>query len=202
MSQYLEMIEKIIDMHINSYQRPKLAKVSDFNPSKYTCDCIILESDGTEAVDKNIVYDVPVPKIWGTNQAGIWTSISKDSIVLLNFIEGYIERPIITAVMGTEVNQTVPDNTLLIKNNSASINVGSKIRIEANEQNLGNLINELITEIKNITISASSPLMGTCPVSGGSVPVNVLPNQLSVSQKNQVQLENLANNIKQVLDNQ
>ncbi|SFB88621.1 hypothetical protein SAMN02745150_01195 [Brevinema andersonii] len=125
----LEQLETVIRNIIEEYAFPVLAKVSSIDTKNYTCDCKELTNTGEET--ETVYTRVSIPKFWGTAQGGVWMSPSKGAIVLLNFLNGDRNDPIIAAVMGTSTKENAPEDTLMVKSGNSEIRMGSHIKIRS-----------------------------------------------------------------------
>ncbi|MGL4677174.1 MAG: hypothetical protein ACRCWI_05860 [Brevinema sp.] len=97
----LEDLEKVIELKIKeNIASPVLAKIERVDHKEYTCDCIELTNEGQEL--DTIYTRVKIPKLLASKDGGIFMSPSKEAVVLLNFLNGDRNYPIISAVMGSE----------------------------------------------------------------------------------------------------
>lgn len=125
----LEQLETLIRNIVSENAFPVLAKVDRIDTSNYTCDCMELSNTGEET--QTIYTRVAIPKLWGTAQGGVWMSPSKGAVVLLNFLNGDRNYPVIAAVMGSSEKETALEDTLLIKIGQTELRIADKITISA-----------------------------------------------------------------------
>lgn len=150
----LDNIKKLISQMVNEKAFPVLAKVSAIDTSQYTCDCIELTPLGEEL--PTTYTRVMIPKLWGAGNSGIWMSPAKDAIVLLNFLNGDRNYPVISAVMGSDSSENCPKDTLIIKNKDVEIRIDDKVLIKNNIASLGEIIEELATKMAGLQTRGSA----------------------------------------------
>lgn len=146
----LEQLETLIRNIVSENAFPVLAKVDRVDTKNYACDCIELSNTGEET---NTIYArIAIPKLWGTSQGGIWMSPSKGAVVLLNFLNGDRNYPVIAAVMGSSAKESAPEDTLLIKIGTTEIRLDDNIKISAGTTEIS-LNNNRTIGIKNSSAS-------------------------------------------------
>ena len=145
----LDQVEKLVKLIIKEkVAMPILAKVDKIDTKEYTCDCIELTNELEET--KTIYTRVKIPRIWGAEKSGIWMSPSKGAIVLLNFLNGDRNYPIISAVMGSDQKEKAPENTLIIKCGETEIRLDDKIIIKAGGESLGDLLKDIAGNVADL----------------------------------------------------
>ncbi len=135
----LENLEKLIRQLIKEeVAHPVLAKI-DKSLTDYTCDCVELTSDGQET--STIYTRVQIPKLLASKDGGIYLTPSKGTTVLLNFLNGDRNFPVIAAVMGGQ---------------SSHLGVENKLSISANGKDLGTILVTMCDKISALTTVGSS----------------------------------------------
>ncbi len=113
---------------------PALAKIDKVH-TDYTCDC---------TDDDNTIYTkVMIPKLLASSDGGIFMTPATGTSVLLNFVGGDRNKPVIAAVMGGNAVPFSPEN---------------KIVIQAGGKDLGGLLSSMCDKIAQTTTVGS---MGT-----------------------------------------
>lgn len=149
----LEQLEILIRKIISENSFPVLAKVDRVDTKNYICDCIELSNTGGET---NTIYTrVAIPKLWGTEQGGIWMAPSKGSVVLLNFLNGDRNYPVIAAVMGSAQKETAPEDTFIVKLGNTELRLDDNITISSGTTEISLNNNNRTIGIKNGTASLS-----------------------------------------------
>ncbi|MGL5956785.1 MAG: hypothetical protein ACRC0X_09370 [Brevinema sp.] len=116
----LQQIEKLIHIVINEkIASPVLAKISKVDNKEYTCDCIELDNEGQEL--ETIYTRVKIPKLLASKDGGIFLTPSKGTVVLLNFLNGDRNYPMISAVMGGSHSPISEENKLVITANGKDL---------------------------------------------------------------------------------
>ena len=150
----LQQVEKLVKLVIKEkVAMPLLAKVDKIDTKEYTCDCIELTNELEET--KTIYTRVKIPRMWGAEKSGVWMSPSKGAIVLLNFLNGDRNYPIISAVMGSDQKEKAPENTLIIKCGETEIRLDDKIVIKAGGVSLGKLLEDMASYVAELTTVGS-----------------------------------------------
>lgn len=151
----LEQLEILIRNIVSENAFPVLAKVDRIDTKNYVCDCIELSNTGEET---NTIYTrVAIPKLWGTAQGGIWMAPSKGTVVLLNFLNGDRNYPVIAAVMGSSAKETAPEDTFIVKVGSTELRLDDNIKISAGTTEIS-LNNNRTIGIKNSATSLAKLL--------------------------------------------
>ena len=131
----LQQVEKLVKLVIKEkVAMPLLAKVDKLDTKEYTCDCIELTNELEET--KTIYTRVKIPRMWGAEKSGVWMSPSKGAIVLLNFLNGDRNYPIISAIMGSDQKEDAPEDTLIIKCGDNIIQLDDKILLQVKDTKL------------------------------------------------------------------
>ncbi|MGL4393995.1 MAG: hypothetical protein ACRCS8_02075 [Brevinema sp.] len=187
----LTQIENLIRQRINQKAFPVLAKITKIytDKDKYYIDCKELNYEGEET--STMLTRVPLPKFWGTMKGGIWMTPSTGATVLVSFLGGDKNFPIVSSVMGSTHEEIHPENTLLIKigETSLEINDGS-ILIKSKDQELNlsdkiSLANNLTT-LKSILEDMVDDLPNVVCPNGG--PSTVTPSINSITIKNKINM--------------
>lgn len=167
-------IEKLIRKLMGEQAQACLAKVEKVytQADKYCAECRQLANTGEET--DTVYTEVAIPKLWGTENGGIWMTPSKGAVVLLNFLGGDRNYPIIAAVLGCshggeraertggasarpcEIEH--PENELIIKMGETEIRIADKLVLKNASASLGALLGDIASlsaELK--TIGAPSP---------------------------------------------
>lgn len=134
---------------------PRLAKVISTDSQEYYCDCVSLDQNGNDS--QEIYTRVLIPKLWGTTQGGIFAFPEKGTVVLINFINGDKNLPVISAVIGSNHKETINQNSLIIQNNNAKIKLDEKVSISSGNSSIA-VNNNGTIDIKNSTASLASLL--------------------------------------------
>ncbi|SFB95873.1 hypothetical protein SAMN02745150_01442 [Brevinema andersonii] len=151
----LEQLEILIRNIVSENAFPVLAKVDRIDTRNYVCDCIELSNTGEET--KTIYTRVALPKLWGAAQGGIWMSPSKGTVVLLNFLNGDRNYPIISAVMGSAQKENAPEDALIVKAGNTELRLDSNIKISAGTTEIS-LNNNRTIGIRNSSASLAKLL--------------------------------------------
>ncbi len=137
MTNLLQQIEKLIKTVIKeNVASPCLAKIDKVD--KYTCDCIELTNDGQET--DTIYTRVLIPKLLASKDGGIFLTPSKGTTVLINFLNGDRNYPIISAVMGGQTSHSGMENKLVIS---------------ANGKDLGTILVTMCEKVSELTTAGS-----------------------------------------------
>lgn len=151
----LEQLEILIRNIVSENAFPVLAKVDRLDTKNYVCDCIELSNTGEET---NTIYTrVAIPKLWGASQGGIWMAPSKGAVVLLNFLNGDRNYPVIAAVMGSSAKENAPEDTLIVKAGNTELRLDDNIKISAGTTEIS-LNNNRTIGIKNSATSLAKLL--------------------------------------------
>ncbi len=142
----LENLEKLIRQIIKEeVAHPVLAKI-DKSLTDYTCDCVELTSDGQET--DTIYTRVQIPKLLASKDGGIYLTPSKGTTVLINFLNGDRNLPVISAIMGGQSSHSGIENKLLIS---------------ANGKDLGSILVTMCDKITSLTTVGSSATQSLQP---------------------------------------
>ncbi len=126
------LVRAVIDEKIAS---PVLAKISKVHSGDYTCDCT--DDGGT------IYTRVRIPKLLASSDGGIFLTPDTGTEVLLNFLGGDRNKPVIAAVMG---------------GSALPMSIQNKVVIKAGGKDLGGLLSSMCDKIAQTTTVGS---MGT-----------------------------------------
>ena len=140
----LQQVEKLVKTIIKEKVAMSiLAKIDKIDTKEYTCDCIELTNDLEDT--KTIYTRVKIPKLIASKDGGIFLTPNKDTIVLLNFLNGDRNYPIISAVLGGKHTPNSPEDKLVIK---------------AGGKDLGGILVAMCDKISGLT-TAGSPTTQT-----------------------------------------
>lgn len=136
-------IEKLIRKLMGEQAQACLARVEKVytQADKYCAEVRELANTGEET--DTVYTEVAVPKLWGTENGGIWMTPSKGTVVLLNFLGGDRNYPIIAAVMGGATQEAHPENELIIKMGETEIRIADKLVLKNASASLGDLLGEI-----------------------------------------------------------
>lgn len=154
----LEKIEQLIRKILDERTFPCLARIEKTYTEKaqYYAECRELYNNGEET--ETVYIDVAVPKLWGTEKGGIWMTPCKGAVVLLSFLNGDRNYPIIAAVMGSGAEEKHPENELIIKCGEMELRIADKIVLKNAQGSLGEILGDMADKISNMqTIGAPSP---------------------------------------------
>lgn len=170
----LQNIEKLIEQKIKErVATPIMAKIDRHSPDSYTCDCIELTNDGQET--DTIYTRVEIPKLLASKDGGIFFTPNKGTIVLINFLNGDRNYPIISAVMGTETSYNAKENTMTMMHKDTEIALGDVVTIKAgtseivinksgtidiknSNNSLAKLIKDIVSDISTVKTVDGKPL--------------------------------------------
>lgn len=152
----LEQIERLIkEIIVETVKMPVLAKIDKVSAEDYTCDCIELTNSLEET--ETTYTRVEIPKLWGTESGGVFMSPSKGAIVLLGFLNGKRNHPIISAVMGSDHKEKALEDTYIVKCGDTEIRLDDKVSIKAGSSEI-TVNNNGTIDIKNSNTSLSTLL--------------------------------------------
>lgn len=135
----LENIEKlIIEIIREKAVMPVLTKISKVDGKDYTCDCVELDNEGQEL--DTIYTRVKIPKFLASKDGGIFLTPNEGTIVLLNFLNGDRNYPIISAIMGGRYAPHSEQNKLVIG---------------ANGKDLGEILVAICEKVSELTTTGS-----------------------------------------------
>ena len=138
-----EQIKILIRNTIKENAFPCFAKIYEVQSKEYTCHCRELTNDLEET--ETIYTRVQIPKLVASKEGGIFLTPNKDTLVLLNFLNGDRNYPIISAILGEENFPNSPVDKLVIK---------------AGGKDLGEILIAMCKKISGIT-TAGSPTTQT-----------------------------------------
>ena len=138
-----EQIKILIRNTIKENAFPCFAKIYEVQTKEYTCHCRELTNDLEET--ETIYTRVQIPKLVASKEGGIFLTPNKDTLVLLNFLNGDRNYPIISAILGEENFPNSPVDKLVIK---------------AGGKDLGEILIAMCKKISGIT-TAGSPTTQT-----------------------------------------
>lgn len=116
----LSNLERLVKIIIKEkVALPILAKVDRHSSDSYTCDCIELDNEGQET--KTIYTRVRIPRLIASKDGGIFLTPNKGTVVLLNFLNGDRNFPIISAVLGGRHSPDSQENKLVITANGKDL---------------------------------------------------------------------------------
>lgn len=179
-----ENLERFIPVIVNeNFRFSSLAKITKIHPNHYQCDCIAINMQGEELSQKYI--NVPIPKMIGIQQGGIFALPSKGSVVLIHFINGEIHSPVISSIIDNHHHEKLSENTLLFQQNKSSIFLRNNIDIKAGGTNTINIKNDILSLssilkeiVDNICqLQMLDPISGTLPINPLLLPKLQLLNQ-------------------------
>jgi len=119
MANILQSLEKLVRNIIDEKSYPVLAKIDKVDTKEYYCDCIELTNLGEET--KTIYTRVKIPKLLASKDGGIFLTPNKGIIVLLNFLNGDRNYPIISAIIGGRHSPDFQENKLIITANGKDL---------------------------------------------------------------------------------
>jgi len=110
----LDKIERLVKLIIKEkVAMPILAKIDKIDTKEYTCDCVELTNELEET--KTIYTRVRIPRMIASKDGGIFLTPNKGTVVLLNFLNGDRNYPIISAILGGDHTPNSPEDKLVIK---------------------------------------------------------------------------------------
>ncbi|MGL5253802.1 MAG: hypothetical protein ACRC9L_02090 [Brevinema sp.] len=154
----IEKLERFIRKIMQEQALPCLGKVEKtFSDSgKYFAD--IRQLDNEKNNTATIYKNVKIPKMWGAENSGIWMTPSKNAIVILNFLNGDRNYPIISSILGNSLEIEHPENELIIKQGDMELRLSDKITLRNAHASLGDILADISDKISNLkTIGAPSP---------------------------------------------
>jgi len=134
----LRHLEKLVREMISEKAYPVLAKVDRLSPDSYTCDCVELSNLGEET--KIIYTRVQIPRLIASKNGGIFLTPNKGTVVLLNFLNGDKNYPIISAMIGGDKKPNSPEDKLIIT---------------AGGKDLGKILVDMCKKISELTTTGS-----------------------------------------------
>ncbi|MGL5721596.1 MAG: hypothetical protein ACRCY4_04270 [Brevinema sp.] len=153
-----EKIEKLIRRIVNERGHPCLGKVEKTftEADKYFAEVRELDNEGNPT--DTIYMDVRIPKLWGSENGGIWMTPSKGAIVLLSFLNGDRNYPIISSVLGGATQEEHPENTLIIKQGDMELRLSEKVVLKNSHGSLGEILSDMADKVAGLqTIGAPAP---------------------------------------------
>ena len=154
----VEKIERLVRRIVGERALPCLGKVEKIKTEAmhYVAEIRELDNGGNDT--ETTYIDVRIPKLWGSENGGIWMTPSKGAIVLLSFLNGDRNYPIITAVMGSSAQEEHPLDELIIKQGDMELRLSSKVVLKNASGSLGEILSDMADKVAGLqTIGAPSP---------------------------------------------